>query len=189
MDDEKARDLYKRYKKGNKKAETILFQFYQKRLEYFVGKIIGFSNPDVQDVVQDIWLKFLEREKDGRFEMSGKTIGAYLHNLMIWSIKDYRKSSQKEIYFKSLEQSDEKKFPNHSTSETELEIDESTRELIKKVISKLREPHRTIIRLRFYESMRVKDIAKYLKIEPAKVSNKLSYAIDMIRERISRFLN
>lgn len=144
------------------KEEKAFFYFYKKTqplvINYVRKKI---SHPQTaEEITQDIFIAFLEGLRDFHFRCSLKT---FLFTIARNKIVDYyRKNKIKKILFSHLP-----KFVVEEISAVFIEQDLERREIerkIKKIFSFLPKEYRRILRLKYIEEKKVKQIAKILQI-------------------------
>ncbi len=169
--------LYLTIRKDDKRAEELLCAFYRERLIFFIREKIGHVKiGDVEDLVHDILKKFLEQVRSGEFDIRGRPVGVHLYYLKQDRLKKYLKTNPLEKVEEEIEE-----LINNSD-----DIDTESKKIIKDCISGLIEPHRTMIRKKYWENASSKEIANEMMLEPSQVDNKLSYARDLIEECINK---
>jgi len=142
------------------KDERTLFNFYNQNIKIilnFINKQI--NNRQVsEEISQDVFFDFIENLRDFRGESSLKT---FLFAIAKNKVIDYiRKKKIKKILFSKLP-----KYFIENAASIVLDDDIARIELsnkIKKVLNKLPNDYRLIIRLKYEEEVKVKDIARRL---------------------------
>lgn len=145
-----------------KKNEKALFYFYKKYqpsiFNYVKSQINNYQL--AEELTQDIFLDFIEALRDFRFQSSLKT---FLFSIARHKIVDQiRKKKIKSILFSRLPsyivESLKVVFIDEDIDKKEL------REKILKIINSLPNDYRMIIRLKYIEGIKIKEIADRLKM-------------------------
>lgn len=145
------------------KNERVLFEFYQKNKKTLFNFIFSQINnkEDAEEILQDTFLGFLESLRDFRNQCSLKT---FLFSIAKRKIIDkIRKKKIRKILFSKLP----KYLVNNLAPvffEEELEKEELKRK-IEKVFQKLPDDYQLVLRLKYIEGKRVKNIAQKLSMK------------------------
>lgn len=185
MDQSRVNELVKGIIAKNAKAEKELYNSFKDQVTFFVRLKIGNNNPDWQDVLQDIFISFFQRIRNGDYKNSKGTIGAFLQNTMKFKILDYLKSpiNKKRSQFTNL---DNVTLDNPAADPEEHVIKEQRKEALKKAIISLKEPYKQILYLIIYNQFGINEVAKKLGLSEQKVSNLKSYATSMIKRKLEK---
>lgn len=149
-------------KKIINKDEKAFFYFYKKNqpliINYLRKKIA--DRQAAEEIAQDIFIAFLEGLRDFHFQCSLKT---FLFIIARNKVVDYyRRNKIKKILFSHLP-----KFVVEEISAIFIDQDLERKEIekkIKKIFSFLPKEYRRILRLKYIEEKKVKQIAKILQI-------------------------
>jgi len=156
---QKEKEVVERIIKGN---EVAFFHFYEsqkKGLTNFINRKI--SDPQiVEEIVQDVFLDFIESLRDFRYKSSLKT---FLYAIAKNKSIDYiRKRKLKSISISHIPIYMIEKFFS-VTIDSEIERNE-TAEKIKHVIDRLPDDYQMVLRLKYLEGEKVHQIAKVLSM-------------------------
>jgi RNA polymerase sigma-70 factor (family 1) len=170
-------ELIKALSKGEIKAFNDLFQIYGNRIFRFA---LGYlkSEPDAEELVQNVFLKVWERRIELKEDLSFK---AYLFTIAFNIIRKH--FTQKALTHKYIEQH----IVNDSDVDTVHNIDyNSTKILIDRIVDQL-PPKRKIVFIRNrIEGFTVKEIAQELGTSPKTVENQLGEALKFVREHLRK---
>jgi RNA polymerase sigma-70 factor (ECF subfamily) len=140
-----------------KKDERILFAFYtanRSSVFKFIHKQIG-NRETAEELTQDVFLDFIEGLRDFRRESSLRT---YLFSIARFKIIDHiKKKKIKKILFSALPRYFVENIVSAFT-DTEAERKDLAAQ-IETAIAKLPNDYRIIIRLKYMDGMKVKEIA------------------------------
>ena len=153
---------------GDTAAFTEIYEAYYKRV-YFMG-IQYFKNEDIaKDVVQEVFIKVYKQIKSLK---APKAFSSWLH---VITYRECQNLSRKKL--KILELGDEEKiedFPDKKEIEiTEMVENERIKDIIAESLSALSDPLKTVAILRFFEELKVQEIADILDIPKATVGTRL----------------
>lgn len=153
------KELVKKIINKDEKAFLFFYKKYQPIINNYLSKKIS-SPTAVEEICQDIFISFLEGLRDFHFQCSLKT---FLFTIARNKVVDYyRKNKIKKVFFSHLP-----KFLVEQVSsifiDQELERKEVEKK-IKRIFSFLPKEYRRILRLKYIEEKKVKQIAKIFKI-------------------------
>lgn len=143
----------------NEKALYSLYKKYEKPLFYFIHRQL--KDPQIsEEIVQDVFLDFIETLRDFRFQCSLKTfLFSIAKNKVIDTI---RKKKIKKILFSALPpyvvEGLKTILMDDEVEKTELQ------QKIKKVLNELPNDYHVVLRLKYIEGERVKTIARKLSL-------------------------
>ena len=170
-------ELVKALSKGEVKAFNDLFQLYGNRIFRFA---LGYlkSQPDAEELVQDVFLKVWEKRCELKENLSFK---AYIFTIAFNIIRKYFvKKALTTKYFEQqvIEDADLSTIQNIDFQSTKKAIDQ----LVDQLPARRKE---VFIKSRF-EGLTVKEIAKELGTSPKTVENQLGEALKFIREHLAK---
>ena len=159
---------------GDRAAFTRLVDAYDRRLLYFINRILG-DQTAAFDVLQQVWL----------------TVHRKLHRLQspcafrVWlyriahdcAVNEIRKKSRRPVPVENLENSSE---PDQYDAEAAFD----NAEIVHLGLERLSTDHRRILTLRFLEEMKVDDIAQVLGCRDGTVKSRLHYALRALRMHV-----
>lgn len=156
--------------KGSPQAWDAIFTEFQPRLKYYLRRLDG-SNIDVDDVLQDVWTKVVDKIDSLRKP----------HAFVAWLYRIARN----EVYNRArcqepvTELSDEHlaTIPN----EPEATFDTETGERIHQALVRLKPHHCEVLTLSFMEDLSHREIAEILDIHPGTVKSRIYHAKQSLR--------
>ncbi|MEA5256678.1 sigma-70 family RNA polymerase sigma factor [Arcicella aquatica] len=168
--------LWNHFRAGDEVAFTQLSKQYYKTLVHY-GRKFTSNNQIIEDAIQDLLIKLWIRR-------------ASLNE--VESVKFYLLRAFRNQLFKTLQlfkavplEDDFNDIHVEDSSEISFIAEESSNSINSKVSSSLKqlpERQREILYLRFYQDLRVEEIAQLLQIKPQSVSNTIQRALATIRE-------
>jgi RNA polymerase sigma-70 factor, ECF subfamily len=165
---------------GDREAFSRLVDLYDKRLLYFVRRILGDADGAL-DILQSAWLivhrKLRELESLDAFRV-------WIYRIVHHQAVNYlRKRSKYPELVEQLEAIPEV----DNASVAELAFDNA--EMIHVEMQGLSVDHRLVLTLRFLEDMTIEQIANVMDCSPGTVKSRLYYAKHALRRRIEEQLN
>ncbi len=164
----------------NKNKEVNLEQIiskYRPIIGFRVKRSLGHSNPDWEDVVNEIILNVLEKIKKGEFR-GESSIGTFIYIITSRRIVDYIRRKSKVL----------RHMPEPSPLPAPYEqIENKERaELIARAIKKLKPKYREILYLYYYRDMTREEVAQKLGISPRRVSERVNYSQKLLRKILKK---
>jgi RNA polymerase sigma-70 factor, ECF subfamily len=158
--------LVRRAMEGDEAAFGILIAAYERRLLYFIGRIVG-RHDLAFDILQDVWL--LVFRKLGRLRSAAA--------FRVWL---YRLAHDQAVSLVRRERRQTRIEETVVIDESESSIDEfavrERAEWVHRSLDRLNDDHRTILSLRFLEDWSMEDLAEILRLPPGTVKSRLHYA-------------
>ena len=140
------------------------------------------NETDAQDLVQDTFLQAIRSVH--RFQ-SRSTVYTWLHAILLNLTRHYHRDRKRIVYDDELTGL-EVSLPDDKLSELDAATASSA---LLEVLHKLSWPHREVVVLRYYESMKIHEIARHLGISKGTVKSRLHYAIGEMQKRLPDELN
>jgi RNA polymerase sigma-70 factor (ECF subfamily) len=159
--------------KRNSNEDDVLK--YRSVISFRVKKAIGGSNPDWEDVVNEILTQAIEKVRSGEFR-GDSSIGTFLYVITSRRIIDYIR--QKTRVLRHAPEPHPLPDPHEA-----VETKERARE-VASVISRLKPKFRDVLYLYYYKDLSRDEVAQALKITPRRVSERVNYAIKLIRKAV-----
>ena len=185
--------LIQRVLEGDDTAFSVLVKKYQRSVHALVWRKIGDFHI-AEDITQDTFLKAYQRlstlKKPQRFASWLYVIAA--NHCSTWLRK-------KRLWTQSLEETNSAQFEKATYSgyvieENERMTVETQREVVKKLLAKLKESDRTVITLYYFGGMTYEEISKFLGVSVGAIKNRVYRAQErlkkeepMIREALENF--
>ncbi|MDP4152029.1 MAG: RNA polymerase sigma factor [Bacillota bacterium] len=160
-------------KSGNIKALHLLINKHYKNIYSYCLRKIG-NNETALDITQDIFTKLLDNIDNYQFIGSFKN---YLFTIAVNTCNDYYK--KKKLVIVEL---DNTQVSDHGLSPVTVMEQKEQRNLIKCAIDNLPEEQKTVVILRFYHDMKLKDIAIVTKTPLPTVKSRLRQGILKLRQ-------
>jgi RNA polymerase sigma-70 factor (family 1) len=169
--------LVRELSKGNLLAFNTLFKEYSSRLYRFA---LGYlkSEPEAEELVQEVFTIIWERRTDLKEELSFKS---FLFTIAFNIIKKhFRTKSYLSEYFKSGISAD------IDVQTTQKITYDSLHQYLTELVNQLPERRKEIFIKSRFEGLSVKEIAEKLNISHKTVENQLTEALKFIRTKINR---
>jgi len=170
-------ELVKALSNGEIKAFNNLFQLYGSRIFRFA---LGYlkSEPDAEELVQDVFLKIWEKRSELKENLSFKS---YILTIAFNIIrKHFVKKALSTKYF-------EQQVINDTDLSTVQDIDfQSTKKVIDHLVDQLPARRKEVLIKRRFEGRSIKEIAEKLGTSPKTVENQLGEALKFIREHLGK---
>lgn len=161
------------FKKHTASEDDILK--YRDVISFRVRKALGSSNPDWEDVVNEILTQALEKVKNGGFR-GDSSIGTFLYTITSRRIIDYIRQKTKVLRHAP----EPSPFPD---PHDEVESRERARQLAA-AVSRLKPKFRDVLYLYYYKELSRDEVARRLDITPRRVSERVNYAIKLVKKSV-----
>lgn len=148
---------------------------YRNVISFRVRKALGGSNPDWEDVVNEILTQAVEKIKSGEFR-GDCSVGTFLYTITSRRIIDYIRQKTRVLRHAP----EPLPFPD---PHDEVESQERSRD-IAEAVSGLKPKFRDVLYLYFYKELSRDEVARQLGITPRRVSERANYAIKLIRKKV-----
>lgn len=170
------RETVLRAQKGDRAAFSQLVDAYDRRLLYFVRRILG-EHDTAFDVLQVVWLT-VHRRLRGLKSANAFRVWVYriAHDK---AVSELRKKTRRPLLVEEIEIGGGAKVDQ---SDAEAVFDNA--ELVHIGLQRLSVDHRRILTLRFLEDMKVKEIAEVLGCSDGTVKSRLHHARRALRRQI-----
>ncbi len=148
---------------------------YRNVISFRVRKALGASNPDWEDVVNEILTQAVEKIKSGEFR-GDCSVGTFLYTITSRRIIDYIRQKTRVLRHAP----EPLPYPD---PHDEVESRERSRR-IAEAVSELKPKFRDVLYLYYYKEMSRDEVARRLGITPRRVSERANYAIKLIRRKV-----
>ncbi|MBN1781157.1 sigma-70 family RNA polymerase sigma factor [bacterium] len=175
-------EILKSIQAGDTNAESELLTRYGTLIRRKVSFHLGPGNADRYDVAAEAQMALLISLRDGKFNIRrGTSLGSYVYGITVNKIRDYYKS--------------QKKRPRTSEHlpETIVRLDETfdleqkeIRALLLNLLGELKQKYKEVLVLRFYKEMSIEEISKRTGLPPRRVSERIHYALKLIRQKCEK---
>lgn len=150
---------------------------YRPIVSFRVKKSLGVSNPEWEDVVNEILTNVIEKIKKGEFR-GESSIGTFIYTITSRRIVDYIRQKSKVLKYAP----EPHPFP---APHEEIENKERA-EVIASAIKKLKPKYREILYLYYYRDLTREEVAKKLGISPRRVSERVNYSQKLLKKLIKK---
>lgn len=163
------------FKEKTGKDFSTLYKKYYPKLVYFTSKICDNDIQRAEDISTDsFWVAF---EKIDRYEKDKSQFSTWLFtiakNLALQDIKNRKKTISIDVEFDD-EGTTMKEFIQEENNDINFyEAQEKKAEIMKKHISKLRNPYKRVIEMREIQKMSYKDISNKLNLNLSTVKSQI----------------
>lgn len=164
---------------GSESAFNEIYDRYGNRILYFMFKMLKNDEAKAQDFTQDVFMKVVEKAEQFDTAKSFKTwVFTIAANLCKNYFRDHKhwqelESSQNEVLLESR-------------SEREFDHAEFKRQLLEE-IDVLKSPFKETFVLRFYEELKLKEIAKVMDCPLGTVKSRLNQAIKILSKKLEAY--
>jgi len=184
MSDEEILEKIIELKKNESSYSEVIRRYYEEIYNryylqcYNISRYYGLSRQDAEDVVQETFLRFIAR---GHTFNQNKIFKPWFFRILINTIKDrYRYLKKNKFvdidYFQQVKNiSEEKKIEEFQLRETILGI-----------INKLPEKLKSVVLLKNYSEMNLKEVAKTSNISVRQLHNRLAKAYEIILKELKK---
>ncbi|MBU2702841.1 RNA polymerase sigma-70 factor (ECF subfamily) [Sporomusaceae bacterium BoRhaA] len=169
-------ELARQIQQGDETAlETMIVRYHSKIFSYIY--LMSKNYHSANDITQEVFIKICRSIRTYHPEFPFK---AWIYAIALNTCKNYLKSAyvQKNVF--GLEMS-ENIWDSEDTPEESLRKQDE-REAIMEVLTKLSDIHREVIILRFYEELKLEEIALVLNIPVGTVKSRLSNGLNNLKK-------
>lgn len=169
-------ELAVQLQQGNETAlETLVLRYHSKIFSYVYRMSKNYHGAN--DITQEVFIKVCQNIKKYNAEFLFKT---WIYVIASNTCKDYLKSAYVQRTVTGLEMP-ENILASEDTPE-ELLLKQNDREMIIEVLNHLSDIHREVIILRFYEELKLDEIAVILNIPLGTVKSRLSNGLHNLKK-------
>ena len=137
---------------------------------------------EAQDLVQETLLQAVRSAP--RFR-GGSSVYTWLHGILLNLTRHYRRDRKRLVYDEELARQE---LPRPEENPSRLDIELASTALAA-ALGRLTAPHREVLVLRFYEDMKIHEIAAHLGLSTGTVKSRLHYAIAELQRQMPGELN
>jgi len=164
-----------------KKKEKInleeIYTKYRPVISFRVKKSLGASNPDWEDIVNEIITNVIEKIKKGEFR-GESSLGTFIYIITSRRIIDYIRQKTKVLKHAPEPAS----YPDPHEHIENKERAESIAKAIKKLMPK----YRDVLYLYYYKDLSREEVAKRLGITPHRVSERVNYSQKLLKKLLKK---
>ncbi|MDP3433933.1 MAG: RNA polymerase sigma factor [Bacteroidota bacterium] len=162
---------------GDQAAFGELYYRYKDRMYYYFYRMLGNSQEQGNDFLQELFLKLIEKPESYNPAYPFQTWFYSVANNMCKN--EYRRRGIRQEYQEYQAFGQKLDYPNESAIEPE--------QLIEKVfqtLDQLGEEHRSAFLLRYREGFSIKEVAEMLELPEGTVKSRLFYAKKLLSEKL-----
>lgn len=163
-------------------AAELLVDAYAPRLLRSAFLLCG-NETDAQDIVQDTLITAMKAARKFR---GASPVYTWLHGIMRNVTRHFFRARKTHVALDAIpdppDQSDQSD-PSDQADRT------ATREVVVNALRALSPDHRDVLVMRYFEDMKISDIARQLGVRPGTIKSRLHYAIDQLRQRLPSDVN
>lgn len=148
---------------------------YRSVISFRVRRALGSATPDWEDVVDEILTQAIEKVKSGAFR-GDSSVGTFLYTITSRRIIDHIRQKTKILRHAP----EPAPFPD---PHVEAEGRERARQ-IAEAVERLKPKFRDVLYLYYYKELSRDEVARELGISPRRVSERVNYAIKLIKKSI-----
>lgn len=150
---------------------------YRPVISFRVRKALGSSNPDWEDVVNEILTQAVAKIKSGEFR-GDSSIGTFLYTITSRRIIDYIRQKTRVLRHAP----EPAPYPD---PHDEMERQERSRQ-VERVVAGLKPKFRDVLYLYYYRELSREEVARTLDISPRRVSERVNYALKLIQKAVKK---
>ncbi len=148
---------------------------YRQVISFRVRKALGWDVPDWEDVVNEILTQVLQKLRSGEFR-GESSLGTFIYTITSRRIIDFIRQKSKVLKHRP----EPTPLPDPQTS---IEQKERADQLAVHIQS-LKPKYRDVLELIYFRELPRDEVARRLGITPAKVSERLHYALKLLKKKI-----
>jgi len=137
---------------------------------------------EAQDLVQETFLQALRSAP--RFA-GRSSVYTWLHGILLNLTRHYHRDRYRIIYDEELAQSEMTEFEAPPSSLDHVVSSQA----LQTALRQLSEPHREVLVLRYFENMKIQELAAHLDVSPGTVKSRLHYALAEMQKLLPGEMN
>ncbi len=155
-------------KSGDEKSVSDFFENYKKPIFLTAYRITG-NKEDALDITQDAFIKILSKINN---ISEDKLVDAYIHRIVANCAYDYLREKYKPNKLREIVQffTKKQKTPAESYKREEL------REKVLRAINKLSKGEKTIIIMKYFQDLKIREIADTLEVSEGTIKKQMDRA-------------
>lgn len=148
---------------------------FRPKVGFKVKRSLGPSNPDWEDVTNEVLTQAVEKIRSGEFR-GDSAIGTFIYTITVRRIVDYIRQKTRV-----LRQAPEPESPADPLAA--VEIDEEV-ERLARAVKTLKPKYKEVLELYYYRQYSREETARRLRITPSKVSERANYAQKLLKRKL-----
>ncbi len=182
------RELVQKILQGDEKAKTLFFVTYRERLYRNCAYLLGYQDPEAEDVVQETFITAFEKLPQFQFRSS---LSTWLIQIGIYKCHN-RYRQRDKLLFQETDELEALLRPTAKASQESLELEkealERKRGIVEKCLEKIGEECREIVQLRDLQEKSYIEIGRALKMPLGTVMSRLSRCKKALKLLVEQFL-
>ncbi|MBL4577383.1 MAG: RNA polymerase sigma factor [Flavobacteriales bacterium] len=175
-------ELMRLYVNGSKGAFEEIYHRYSRRLLHFMFKMLNNDEEKAQDLLQDLFMKILERP--GMFDAS-RNFKSWIFTVAANQCRnEYRKNHYVEFEADIT-------LSNEATDSYKQLIAQMDKDVFKKQLkielNRLSRDHKTVFILRIKEEFSIREIAEIMDCSAGTVKSRIFYCVRILARRLKEF--
>lgn len=169
-------------RRGDPAAVSVLFDRYGQRLLRSAYLLCG-NETEAQDLTQDT---FVQAMRSAHRFRGGSSLYTWLHAILLNLVRHYHRKRRPIVCDDALA----REQPDPGAEETPFAADTAlAHSRLGAALQTLSLPHREVLILRYFENMRVDQIAAHAGVSRGTVKSRLHYAIAALQRQLPEELN
>jgi len=172
--------LVKRIQAGDPLAENELFKQYKALILWKISRTIKSDPENLKDLACEVYITILEGLRKETFEPGNwESLDQFVLGVTRNKIRDWFKKDKRE---RRMFTSNPISSEVAAAVETYLLEEQELRRLLRNFLEKLEPKYREVLELRYFQELSVQEISHKLGIPPRRVSERIHYALKLIRK-------
>lgn len=173
--------LVQRIQAGEAAAETELFKRYQAPILWKICRHLKADRESVKDVASEVYFAILQGLRNTNFQPERwESLEAYIWGITNNKIRDWFKQTNRELRFFE-HQAPAENIAAMAAEEFLIENKELRRRL-QACLQTLDSKYRTALELRYFRELTISELSAELGIPPRRVSERIHYALKLLRK-------
>jgi RNA polymerase sigma-70 factor (ECF subfamily) len=169
-------------KRGEPVAVEAVVQTHGDRLLRSAILLCG-DHSQAEDLVQDV---FIEAVSSIHRFRGNSSLYTWLHSILLNLVRHHRRDTKRMVYDNELAYQEQSPAPEAGPDP--LDLHEAATELTR-ALRCLSDAHREVLILRYYERMKINDMARCLGVSEGTVKSRLHYAIEQMQNLLPPEMN
>ncbi|MEM6255321.1 MAG: sigma-70 family RNA polymerase sigma factor [Cyanobacteria bacterium P01_D01_bin.156] len=171
-------ELIRSLRSGNQAALTLLYDRYG-GLVYTVASRFLKQPAEVEDLTQEIFLNFWQNDK---YDPARASLRTYL--ALVTRSRALTRLAKRGTHQRSLQRLKRSVLPDRPPTPLEQASRIEQQEAVRQALSQLKEPHRQILEMNFYQGITHAEIAKQLDMPLGTVKTRARKGLMELRQRL-----
>ena len=187
MRDESNEALMLRFRGGETRAFEVLLQRHQKSIYEFILRSVGAYNTAVaEDLTQDLFLKLMQSCR--RYRPEGK-LSTFVYRVATNLWIDHYRAARPQARLYSIDNATHGgpiDVAGNGPSPADVAVDDEERQVLRRALESLTEPHRIVFELAVYQERPYGEISELLKIPVGTIKSRMHNAVQALKDMLGR---